>query len=773
MGEPRVPLYDRLPAIYRIRDATQSPPGQLKAFLALIERELDEVYGDVEALYHDLFVDTCADWVVPYLADLVGTSHLAGDPWTVRADVADTIPLRRRKGTLAAVERAAFDLSGWAVHAVELRRNLLWSQHLNHQRPDAGGAPPLSSPAVTLRDPVRGGTVTLRDPAALALLGTSFDPFGHHPDLRPPDGAGLRYNLPNLALFLWRLAAYTVPAAPPVPWPSRIDTGAATPLAAHVARFYVHPLGRPVSLFNTHRFDPDARPPVVSDIDATPGPMPRARLTSDAPAGRHASYVAISLYDPGDPTSLERGEVGLVLHLPRARFAGVPADRWRFRGANLCAWEVPLEPPLREYEVAIDPRIGRLAIGTADPDEADDLLALLRVGYTYGAVGPIGAHPVGRDDSQVAPIRVPLDAATIEDALADAATDRDQPIVVEIVDSGLYSFDCGAVAGATDDGSGPSMRLGGTVILRAADGQRPIVELTRSLRARPAEVVGATPEEQARIDARNAGLRLRLERLYLTRGPDLDAAQPLIARAAVNSLELVGCALDPGGWAQANGDRVPVNVAIDLRDGYGFGTADETEAFDEVPELHLRRTITGAMRVDRGYRIFATDSIVDAGTGPGTPVADTGFALAAASGDPATGWAAPLQVQGVTAFGRIRAERCWGTGAIVTAPLEVLDDQHGCLKYSYFAPAGNRLPQHFACVSGADARLIFTSEAFEQPGYAQLDTGTDWRIRERGPGDDAMGVTGFLLEAHRWRNMRIRVRELIPVGTRPLFIPVT
>ncbi len=286
-------------------------------------------------------------------------------------------------------------------------------------------------------------------------------------------------------------------------------------------------------------------------------------------------------------------------------------------------------------------------------------------------------------------------------------------------------------------------------------------------------MVGATPEEQARIDARNAGLRLRLERLYLTRGPDLDAAQPLIARAAVNSLELVGCALDPGGWAQANGDRVPVNVAIDLRDGYGFGTADETEAFDEVPELHLRRTITGAMRVDRGYRIFATDSIVNAGTGPGTPVADTGFALAAASGDPATGWAAPLQVQGVTAFGRIRAERCWGTGAIVTAPLEVLDDQHGCLKYSYFAPAGNRLPQHFACVSGADARLIFTSEAFEQPGYAQLDTGTDWRIRERGPGDDAMGATGFLLEAHRWRNMRIRVRELIPVGTRPLFIPVT
>ena len=79
---------------------------------------------------------------IPYLADLLGTTHLKGEPRTLRADVADTIALRRRKGTLGAIERLAVNLTGWACRCVELRENLAWSQHLNHQRPDAGGVPP-------------------------------------------------------------------------------------------------------------------------------------------------------------------------------------------------------------------------------------------------------------------------------------------------------------------------------------------------------------------------------------------------------------------------------------------------------------------------------------------------------------------------------------------------------------------------------------------------------------------------------------------------------
>jgi hypothetical protein len=49
----------------------------------------------------------------------------------------------------------------------------------------------------------------------------------------------------------------------------------------------------------------------------------------------------------------------------------------------------------------------------------------------------------------------------------------------------------------------------------------------------------------------------------------------------------------------------------------------------------------------------------------------------------------------------------------------------------------------------------------------------DFRILERGPNDDAMGAFGFLLEAHRWHNLNIRFREFMPLGVRPLLIPVT
>src|SRR5688572_19903867 len=136
MSTPRQPLYQRLPEIYRIKDAEQYPAGQLQAFLTVLNEVMAGVRDNIEALYHDLFIETCDDWVVPYIADLLGTSHLAGEAWTLRADVARTVFHRRRKGTLGAIESLTYTLSGWAAQAVELRNRLVWNQHLNHQRPD-------------------------------------------------------------------------------------------------------------------------------------------------------------------------------------------------------------------------------------------------------------------------------------------------------------------------------------------------------------------------------------------------------------------------------------------------------------------------------------------------------------------------------------------------------------------------------------------------------------------------------------------------------------
>jgi hypothetical protein len=775
----RVPLYERLPEIYRIRDEEQAPPLQLRAYLKVFEEAFGAVHANIEALYHDLFIETCEDWVVPYIGDLMGTSHLAGDPWTLRADVADTIALRRRKGTLGAIELLTHDLTGWGVHCVELRENMVWHQHLNHQRPDRGGIPPFGMPGVTRHTPIRGGTVTVRDPDMLSLLGTPFDPFGHTADVKSPATGGIRYNLPNLAIFLWRLKAFQIPFTRPAIRPAVAKAGAVLPDARFVVRVDVNPTAEPVRLFNTYRFDPDLRPPVLTTVDRTPGPMPEARLTTGSEAGNPGEYVSVEIYNPADPllSDLDVGEVGLQLHVPGVTFP-VALNTWTFRGANLCAWEDGIRPPLRNREIAIDPEIGRVAIGVATAAEANALEQSLLMTYTYGAVGPVGSHPISRDP---APATWKGEATTIrrvnfhqnpnglQQAL-DNIQNLNAPLVIEIEDSMVHALDLNAVAGAVNEAGGFNLRLNRSLIIRAASGQRPIVRLRRPLRFRPTNVLGATPAQQEQFDAINRNLTVRLEGLYITRTANFQAGAPLIARTALNSLEVIGCTLDPGGFRRLDGTRAPIRNGAALVAPYGFPAVEEA-AFKETPAILVQRSIAGPLLIDADYTLDLRDSIVDAGAGVSDPPG-VAFAVSSAT-NPAAAWGPPTTLYGVTFFGRMRVESIEGRGGIWVHQLEVHNNQIGCLKFCYFSGEADRLPQNVGCVSAPDALLRFTSETFGSPAYGQLAAATDFRIRERGPGDDQMGAFGFQLDAHRFRNLQIRYREFMPIGIRPLLIPVT
>ena len=252
---------------------------------------------------------------------------------------------------------------------------------------------------------------------------------------------------------------------------------------------------------------------------------------------------------------------------------------------------------------------------------------------------------------------------------------------------------------------------------------------------------------------------------------------PVINRAALIRLEMLGCTLEPGGFRRFKGTRAPVLPALKLSEPYGFDDADEERAFRQTPEIVLSRTISGPLLIDEGYRLCLTDSIVDAGQG----VDDAADAYAiAASTDFLKGWGPPVTLRGATVLGRTRAARINGQGGIFVHALEVFDQNSGCLKFSYFSgePA-DRLPQNHACIKGraaipsAAARLQFTSEVFGAPAYCQLALSCDPRLREQGPNDDAMGAFGFLQEAHKWRNLQIRFREFMPVGIRPLLLPVS
>ncbi|UCD63152.1 MAG: hypothetical protein JSW34_10405 [Candidatus Zixiibacteriota bacterium] len=769
----RVALYERLPEIYRIKDEEQFPPGQLKAYLEAMEKVFEAIHANIESLYHDFFIDTCDDWVIPYIADLVGTSHLSGESSTLRADVADTIFLRRRKGTLSAIERLAANLTGWAARSVELRENLGWRQHLNHLRPDIGGEAPYSHPSTTRFTIRRGGTLPIRDPAQLSLLGTPFDRAAYTPVVRPPTGKAIHYNLPNLAIFLWRLEAYRLRAVRPLA--KGYDTLSPSPgEAKYVVKFDLHQLDRSARLFNTYRNDPNADPPRLTAPDEVPGPIPAARLTSGSEDANPFDYIGIDEFDPGSLLGgdLNISESGLQLFLPENPFAGV---KWTFRGANLCAWSSGLKRPVALHEIVIDPILGRVAIGvdTATKRNAltpklGDFARNVLAGFTYGAPGNVGAHPVSRDSAPVefggeATTKRTVNTLTANQTLVAALeglTSSGPPVVVEIEDSLVHDLDIsGILNSSTLEDVAPALKLSRSLIIRAASGHRPIVRLAQPLRFRPASPEGADR------------LTVRLEGLYLTQGWSSATDDPLVARAALDKLEILNCTLDPGGYRLRDGARAPIRPAIQLEGSYGFVVQAEEDLFEQTPQILIQRSICGPLLIDAEYYTLSIEhSVVDAGKGVSDKADDT-FAITDSTNS-ATLWGPDLVAINVTFFGRVRVVSASGSGTIWSHRLEVHNNQTGCIKNSSFRGDQDRLPHNYACVSGAEVR--FGSEWFEQPDYGHLSCSSDTAILTLGPGDDRMGAFGAVnKEAHKWANLRIRIREFMPLGVRPILIAVT
>jgi hypothetical protein len=201
-------LYELLPVIYRLRDADEGYP--LRALLRVIAEQVNAVEDDIAQLYENWFVETCQDWVVPYLGDLIGYQivHEAGEPGEVnttqgqernkilipRREVAKTIRYRRRKGTLALLELLANDVAGWPARAVEFYKLLGSTQHLSHLRMTSGR------------------TFDFRNAGAPYLLNGAFDELSHTVDVRRVVSHRTqgRYNIPSVGVFVWRLKTYSL-----------------------------------------------------------------------------------------------------------------------------------------------------------------------------------------------------------------------------------------------------------------------------------------------------------------------------------------------------------------------------------------------------------------------------------------------------------------------------------------------------------------------------------------------------------------------------------
>lgn len=127
-------LYELLPQYIRARDVEQE--YALRALLRVITRQVDVVEENIDQLYDNWFIETCADWVVPYIGELIGYEpiEVIDDPGISRSpardqiliprrEVANTLRYRARKGTLAVLEDLAMDITGWVAAAVEFDGN--------------------------------------------------------------------------------------------------------------------------------------------------------------------------------------------------------------------------------------------------------------------------------------------------------------------------------------------------------------------------------------------------------------------------------------------------------------------------------------------------------------------------------------------------------------------------------------------------------------------------------------------------------------------------
>ncbi|MGB3271232.1 MAG: hypothetical protein WBA65_14900, partial [Rhodanobacter sp.] len=448
-------LYDLLPVVYRMRDAEQGWP--LRDFLRVLARQADVLEQDIARLYDNAFIETCDDWVVPYLGDLLGYTLLPeaatlgedsrrdarlGRVLAPRADVANTIDARRRKGTLSLLEDLSRDAAGWPARAVEFYRRLGWMQHLDHQHPH------------------RGGTADLRDPGRLQRIGWvdgAFDPFAHSVDVRRLGSAQRRgrHNVPAVGVFACRLRSYPVTCTPAYCIEER---------GPQCFSFSV--LGNDTPLFQ--RPVAESEPTHIADERNLPLPLRRWRF---AERGSLADYASVSAELYGEGRSVEVWAPDWP-----AKGQGVPVPRELLVPADLSGWR----GQVKRGRVAVDPERGRLLFPANQRPKRG-----VWVSYQYGFAGDLGGGEYARVTPELeGATRYVVHAArpdraanvgwpaghfgSIADALAawaaaKAATPVLRALVIELAESGVYE---GSVELQLDAGE--------AIQLRAAERTRPV-----------------------------------------------------------------------------------------------------------------------------------------------------------------------------------------------------------------------------------------------------------------------------------------------------------
>ena len=691
-----------LPAFYRERDAELGDP--LRALLGVIARQGALVEADIERLYDNAFIETCDDWVVPYIGDLLGVRALYPVGGTAafgpRALVANTLRLRRRKGTALVLEELAFDTTGWRARAVEFFERVSTTQYLNHLRPHS------------LRMP------DLRQPRPLARIDGPFGTEARTADVRTlPAG---RYNLPNVGLCLWRLQACPVQRA------------TARPATTRPGFYTFDPLGLDQPLFNRPRTETD-----ISHL-AEPVNVPEALHWHDLHAELESRRQALTDgEDPDDRYFAEAGG-GPVLrvwiddkavpaeHLVICDLGPIPTvapEDWRHPPATLTVAARKAVRPHMTFPAAggmlagIDPRRGRLAL------PAGITASRVEVGYAYGFPGDIGAGPYDRrpgpgDSNPLAAlpaaadfevvIRIPSAATpTLSSAFNAPANPADAVNRVIAGKRTLLVLDTDATEAVAPALDLPDSHLA----IQAAPGRRPVLVGDFALKG-------------------NASTRLSLGGLLL------DGALRLQGR--LNAVTLRHCSLVPG-----KGGIAHTGSGTDL-------------------ELSLYRCLSGPLRSNRPLAaVVLRDCLIDGEGGLAIDIDDSPLTVSASSllGTTAAGRleAGNSLFDGLVDIAR-RQEGCVRYSYL--PPKSATPRRHRCQPDLVMTD----LPAADAAREATRVTPAFTSTRFATPAYGQLTRSTAREIRTGADNGAEMGVWNLLQQPQREANLSLALDEYLRFG---------
>ncbi len=757
-------LYELLPAYYRVIDEERGKP--LEAFIALLAREGGIVEEDITQLYENWFIETCDEWVVPYIGDLLGVKGINeiedATVYSRRAFIANTLSYRRRKGTAPVLEQIAFDITGWRSKAVEFFQLLSTTQFMNHIR---------------LHNTV---TPDMRQMNSLDLVNTAFDKQSHTVDVRRIEPVLGLHNIMNIGIYLWRLVSYPMEKTDARLIPS--STG--IPDAAYT----FSPLGLDSHLFNNPQTEEDIVH-LAEEINV-PGLLRRRALFDELEKVRQAlvngetpEYI---YFDAGYPPVFQ-------LYL---NGSSTPVPFEEITICNLSGWRLP--PISKDYEklesdgsisiipkaitAAVDPELGRITF--ADPAS----VAEVRVDYSYGFSGDLGGGPYDRKNSLEE-----LEALTVDwhvGVIKDYSPTTGEPIhgsiwdaidewhslppdkkvgLITIMDSRTYEENLTSAFKI-------KIPVGKRLFIIAADWPEKLDDFGVPYRPvgrfnpedlRPHILGDIEIEGEVATGMDGGGLLLN--------GLLVEGKITVLKDGGLSSLAIDHCTVVP----YKDDDPAPHIRGIQIG-----------EDQNELISLMLDRSICGPINIlAEDAQISINESIIDN---------KEGMAVSVLRGQ--------LAIQKTTVFGEVKSNSLDASNSIFIGMLTITRRQIGCVRFSY-VPNGSETPRRYRCQPELEIRTqekalkekaatdgipvnitellaikgtvlnwlfpVFNSSLYGHHAYAQLANMTPEQITTGADNGSEMGAFNYLQQPQRAANLKIVLKEYLRLGLEAGTIYVT